>query len=65
LFTLSGLISAWKNFRDFREFDLFHENKTRKNGQNSLKMHKIESKMQIKDLKATKRENKTQKSYRF
>ena len=29
--TLSGLIFAWRYFREFREFDLFRENKTRKN----------------------------------
>ena len=33
LYTLGGLIFAWTNFRDLREFDLFHENKTRKNMQ--------------------------------
>ena len=31
IYTLSGLIFAWRNFRDFREFELFRENKTREN----------------------------------
>ena len=44
--TLSGIIFEWRNFRDFREFDLFYENKTRKNGQNLSRKHKIELIMQ-------------------
>ena len=47
--TLSGLIFARKNVRDFREFDLFHENETSKSGLNSSRMNKIDLKMQKKE----------------
>ena len=63
--TLTGLIFVWRNVRDFREFDLFHENKTRKNKQNPSKMHQNALKTQKKSNNVQKHENKTREKLPF